>query len=106
AVVVLDQGLHVRIWSEKAEDFWGLRREEAVGQPFTDLDIGLPVRELDGPLRDALTGKAEQQVTLDGVNRRGRTTRFQVRCTPLTNRKGVEGVVVLAEEADQASDAF
>ena len=101
AVVVLDQALHVRIWSEKAEDFWGLRQDEAEGQPFLDLDIGLPVRELEQPLRDALAGTTEQQVMLDGVNRRGKPARIQVRCTPLMSRKRVDGAVILMEEVDQ-----
>ncbi|HEY4591320.1 MAG TPA: CheR family methyltransferase, partial [Thermoanaerobaculia bacterium] len=38
AVVVLDRSLHVRVWSEKAEDLWGLRSGEVKGQPFLDLD--------------------------------------------------------------------
>ena len=97
AVVVLDRSLHVKVWSEKAEDLWGLRNDEVRGTPFLDLDIGLPVQKLRQPLRDCLTEKGEQEMELNGINRRGRKIRCRVRCTPLLGA-GVVGIIVLMEE--------
>lgn len=45
-VVVVDCQVRVQIWNYKAEDFWGLRSEEAIAQNFLNLDIGLPVEQL------------------------------------------------------------
>jgi len=99
AVVVLDRSLHVRVWSEKAEDLWGLRSGEVKGQPFLDLDIGLPGRELRQPLRESLNGKGkrEGEMEMEAINRRGKPVRCRVRCTPL-HGKGIEGIIVLMEE--------
>ena len=97
AIVVLDRTLHVKVWSEKAEDLWGLRDKEAQGQLFFNLDIGLPVGELERPLELCLSEGLEQELELDCINRRGRSVLCRVRCTPLLGR-GLEGIVVLMEE--------
>ena len=34
------------VWNRQAEELWGLRPEEAVGQHFLNLDIGLPTDQL------------------------------------------------------------
>ncbi|MFL6200329.1 MAG: CheR family methyltransferase [Thermoanaerobaculia bacterium] len=102
AVVVLDRSLQVRIWSEKAEDLWGLRREEIEGRPFLDLDIGLPVRELREPLRHCLAGKGQQAADLDAVNRRGKSFRCRIRCTPHPGGNGgIDGIILLMEESER-----
>ncbi|MFL6195335.1 MAG: CheR family methyltransferase [Thermoanaerobaculia bacterium] len=98
AVVVVDRGLQVKVWSEKAEELWGLRSDEARGQPFLDLDIGLPVQELGQSIRDCLAGQGEREVAVDSVNRRGKSFRCRVRCSPLVGERGVEGGVLLMEE--------
>jgi two-component system, chemotaxis family, CheB/CheR fusion protein len=98
AVVVMDRDLQVKLWNEQAEDLWGLRSDEAVGRPFLELDIGLPVGELREPLRQGLEeGNGSQELALDGVNRRGRPMRYQVRSTPLRGRRGAEGMILLLE---------
>jgi two-component system CheB/CheR fusion protein len=98
AVVVMDRNLQVKLWNEKAEDLWGLRSDEAVGRPFLELDIGLPVGELREPLRQGLEeGNGGKELTLDGVNRRGRPMRYQVRSTPLHGPRGAEGMILLLE---------
>ncbi|HEX6903218.1 MAG TPA: CheR family methyltransferase [Thermoanaerobaculia bacterium] len=99
AVVVVDRALQVKVWSDKAEDLWGLRSDEVRGHEFLALDIGLPVRELEGPLRESLTENRENEMELDGINRRGRPVRCRVRCAPLMGR-GVEGVILLMEEME------
>jgi two-component system, chemotaxis family, CheB/CheR fusion protein len=98
AVVVMDRNLHVKLWNEKAEDLWGLRSDEVVGRPFLELDIGLPVGELREPLRHGLEeGNGSEELSLDGVNRRGRLMRYQVRSTPLRGPRGAEGMILLLE---------
>lgn len=54
AVAVVDRDLHVRTWSRRAEDPWGLRADEAVMKNFLNLDIGLPVDQLRAPIRACL----------------------------------------------------
>lgn len=98
AVVVMDRDLQVRVWNEKAEDLWGLRSDEAIGRPFLELDIGLPVGELREPLRHGLEhGNGGEELAVDGVNRRGRPMRFHVRSTPLRGPRGAEGMILLLE---------
>ena len=73
AVAVVDRDLHVRKWSRRAEDMWGLRPDEVLQKNFLNLDIGLPVDRLRAPIRACLAGESEfLDVTLDATNRRGR----------------------------------
>lgn len=67
-VVVLDTNLSILIWNHRAEDLWGLRRDEVEGQFFLNLDIGLPVQELKGMLRMLLDSEIDyHEMTLDSV---------------------------------------
>jgi len=101
AVVVLNPGLKVELWSDKAQELWGLRGEEVLGEPFLALDIGLPVGTLARPIRDCLdSGPKGSTILLDGVNRRGHPIRCKVTCTRLGEGPGpAEGVILLMEEA-------
>jgi two-component system, chemotaxis family, CheB/CheR fusion protein len=107
AVVVLNAELEVEVWSEKAQELWGLREGEVQGQPFLGLDIGLPVESLRGPLQDTLAhGRPHGlQVTLDGVNRRGRPLACEITCTPLIVGPGPAGVILLMEEVPEDTAA-
>lgn len=98
-VVVVNRDMYVQIWSPKAEDMWGLRAEEAQGQHFLSLDIGLPVEQLVQSIRTCLLGKSESlEVTLSAVNRRGRMIQCKVTCTPLVGMgKETQGVIMLME---------
>ncbi len=100
AVVVLNAELEVEVWSEKAQELWGLRGGEVQGQPFLELDIGLPVESLRAPIRDTLVNGRPHgvQVTLDGVNRRGRPLACEITCTPLIIGPAPAGVILLMEE--------
>ena len=100
AVVVLDRRLHVRVWNQRAEELWGLRRGEVEGQDFLGLDFGLPVEELREPLLGSL-GDGGRDVAIDGVNRRGRKIRCRVRSMPVSGRTGAEGLVLLMEETER-----
>ena len=103
AVAVVDRDLHVRKWSRRAEDLWGLRADEVLQKNFLNLDIGLPVDRLRSPIRSCLAGEAEVlDLTLDATNRRGRPIQVRVTCTPLTAASAEEsrGVILMMEETD------
>ena len=103
AVAVVDRDLHVRKWSRRAEDLWGLRSEEVLQKNFLNLDIGLPVERLRTAIRSCLAGDGEVlDVTLDATNRRGRPIQVRVTCTPLTaaQAKDSRGVILVMEELD------
>jgi two-component system CheB/CheR fusion protein len=104
-VVMLDRDLHVQKWNRRAEDLWGLRPEEAESKNFLNLDIGLPVDQLRGPIRACLSsdnGKEFIEVVLEATNRRGKPMRVKVTCTQLANPNGgdPQGVILLMEETD------
>lgn len=99
-VVMLDRDLHVQKWNRRAEDMWGLRAEEAQSKNFLNLDIGLPVDQLKGPIRTCLASRSAQEfmeVVLDATNRRGKPLRVKVTCTKLANPGGgdPQGVISL-----------
>ena len=105
-VVVVDSDLRVQLWNQRAEDLWGVRRAEVLGQSLLTLDIGLPVADLAVPIRDCLAGKdgSSREVVLDATNRRGKSIRCRVVCTPLMGPMGPpEGVILLMEEAAVSS---
>jgi two-component system CheB/CheR fusion protein len=106
-VVVVDRKLAVVIWNYRSEDLWGLRTDEVQGKLFLDLDIGLPVRHLEEPIRDVLNGTNFREVILDARNRRGKDIQCHVACTPLhdSNKQG-QGVVLLMSDLETVEGEF
>jgi two-component system CheB/CheR fusion protein len=100
AVIVVDPKLQVLAWNHRAEDLWGLRANEVQGRHFMNLDIGLPVEQLLQPVRSVLTGETERaELTLECRNRRGKSVRCPIRCTPLAGATGeMLGAILLMEE--------
>jgi two-component system CheB/CheR fusion protein len=99
-VVVVDRDSVVTAWNHRAEDMWGLRAGEVVGQHLMNLDIGLPL----DPLRPLLRAAGNEQPVMDplqlqAVNRRGRTVNVQVTAVSLGDG-GSEpaGVIILIDE--------
>jgi two-component system CheB/CheR fusion protein len=105
AVAVLDPEQRIQVWNERAEDLWGLRFDEVVGQHVLSLDIGLPVEQLRRPIRNALSGNTDDgRAELAAVNRRGRSILCDVTCLPLVIASDdVQGVMVLMEERMEAT---
>ena len=104
AVVVIDSELVVTGWNRRAEDLWGLRTEEAVGQHFLNLDIGLAVEQLRPLIRGAFTGSSDgETLRLDAVNRRGRPTHVRVACTPLAAATGEKAGAIFLMDEEPAS---
>jgi two-component system CheB/CheR fusion protein len=97
-VVVLDRELRVQAWNIHATELWGLRADEAQGEHFLNIDIGLPVEHIAGMLRGCLTNQSEGKVELDGTDRRGRPIRVEVSCSALRGKGDeVRGVIVQME---------
>jgi two-component system, chemotaxis family, CheB/CheR fusion protein len=104
-VVMLDRDLHIQRWNPRAEDLWGLRPEEVQSRNFLNLDIGLPVDQLKGPIRACLASDSDKkflEVMLDATNRRGKPMRVKVTCTQLADPSGgdPQGVILVMEETD------
>ena len=99
-VVVLDGDLRVQIWNAQSSELWGLSPSEVQGQPFGDLDIGLPVPALLPPLQDCLaSASAHRDLTLESRNRRGQPFVCKVAVTPLLGtERTVQGVILLMEQ--------
>jgi two-component system, chemotaxis family, CheB/CheR fusion protein len=102
-VVVVDPELRVLAWNAAAEDLWGVRANEALGEHVLSLDIGLPVAALQPLLRRQVAGEAEphETVEIDAVNRRGRQIRVRVTISAFSQVPGERsGAVVLMDPTD------
>jgi two-component system CheB/CheR fusion protein len=99
-VIVLDRVLKVAIWNRRAEDLWGLRSDEVVGQPFLGLDMGLPTEHLTRPIRSVLSGGGQPEpVVIEAVNRRGRKFSCRVQFAPHTGAdRERQGVILFLDE--------
>jgi two-component system CheB/CheR fusion protein len=96
-VMVLDRARRVEVWNGDSTELWGLRAEEVEGRTLAELDIGLPVKQLEGSLADALGQAASStSLELDAINRRGKSFKCRVRVMPLATPEGeVTGVLLL-----------
>ncbi len=100
-VMVLSPELRVQVWNRQAQELWGLRPEEAVGQHFLNLDIGLPTDRLRSIIRGILAGEdGPQGATVPAVNRRGRSIEVRVLGSPLRGAEEATGVILTMEEVD------
>lgn len=103
AVIALDPEFRVRTWNSVAEELWGMKATETVGEPFFGMDFGLPVNTLVEPVRDCLNkgaGFHGREVT--GVNRRGRPIQFRVTGVPFGADDRPSGVALLVEKEGAA----
>ncbi|HMJ12497.1 MAG TPA: CheR family methyltransferase [Polyangiaceae bacterium] len=99
AVAVTDSELKLKVWSQRAVDFWGLREDEVLGLSLLDLDIGLPVKPLEPELRACIeSGESGRQVNLDAVNRRGRAFCCRVSVSSIRIGDGQRGAILLMED--------
>jgi two-component system CheB/CheR fusion protein len=106
AVVVVDRDMIVQMWNHQAEDLWGLREDEAVGEHFLNLDSGLPTEQLKSLVREVMgDGGAGGKQTIEAVNRRGRPVRLDVTATPLVSSSDEPtGALLLIEHAETELD--
>ena len=89
-VVVVDGDMQVLAWNTRAEDLWGVRTDEVIGEHLMNLDIGLPVEQLRQPIRAHLVdGTADpDELVLEAVNRRGRQVQVRVTLTHIIDHGG------------------
>ena len=105
-VVVLNPELHVQVWNRQAQELWGLRQEEALGQHFLNLDIGLPTDRLRSIIRHIFAGAdGRQEATVPAVNRRGRRIDVRVQGSLLRSAEPAAAGVILTMEEVQVPDA-
>ncbi|GAB2476155.1 CheR family methyltransferase [Jatrophihabitans fulvus] len=100
AVVVVDRDLVVRVWNRQAEDLWGLREDETVGQPFLSLDTGMPMEQVRPLVREVVFGGRENgEIRVDAINRRGRPVRLRISVTTLhADGRDPDGALLLMEQ--------
>jgi two-component system, chemotaxis family, CheB/CheR fusion protein len=103
-VVVVDEQRHVRVWNHRAEDLWGAREDEVAGLDLLNVDIGLPLAELEQPLDEVLSGGGTRTLTVDAVTRRGRPIVCRLAMTPLMSDGLVDGAIVVMEIVPPATD--
>ncbi len=101
-VVVLNPALYVRVWNHHAQELWGLRTEEVLGQHFLDLDMGLPTDRLRSLIRRTLAGEdGPQEATVAAVDRRGRSIDVRVLGSALHGGSGdAAGIILTMERVD------
>lgn len=98
-VMVIDGKNKILLWSPGAEDLWGLRADEVVGQDFASLDIGLPVEKVIRMVAGFKKGKSHEEATFEAHNRRGRKIGCALMLSPLSSEyDGGEGLVILMDE--------
>ena len=101
-VIVLDRDEVIRSWNRWSENIWGLREEEAVDRKLIDLDIGLPMQELDPAVRSVIAGGEAVDMRVDAVERHGRPIRCRVRVAPLLyGDHASHGAVLFVEQAGE-----
>jgi two-component system CheB/CheR fusion protein len=100
-VAVVDADMQILAWNSRAEDLWGVRTDEAVGEHLMNLDIGLPVEQLRQPIRAQLADPDSEpaELVLDAVNRRGRALQVRVTLTHLQDHGGTTPAAMVAMDA-------
>jgi two-component system CheB/CheR fusion protein len=103
AVVVVDTELIIQAWNGRADDLWGLRPDEAVGQHLLNLDIGLATDRLRPMIREVLHGGTVdgEPMRVEALNRRGRTVQLAIAASALSGRDNrPAGAIVLMDQLD------
>jgi two-component system, chemotaxis family, CheB/CheR fusion protein len=100
-VIVLDRDQSIQLWNSAAGELWGLSDPEVLGHHILSLDIGFPVEQLKGAIREALAPEGKStDLTVDAVNRRGRAFRCRTQVMPLLDSAGQNyGAIVLMSDA-------
>jgi two-component system CheB/CheR fusion protein len=100
-VVVLDREQRVQVWNANSTEMWGLRPDEVDGRQFLELEIGLPVERLRGPIRRVLDDADLIEERFEAVTRTGKTVGMRVRALPLRRgRREIYGAILLMTRED------
>jgi two-component system CheB/CheR fusion protein len=105
AVVVVDTDVRVTVWNPGAQELWGLRPEEVIGNNFFTLDIGLPVEKLKQPIKSCVSGaKVTMDVDVSCTNRRGKSIVCHVSVAPLRGGRDTIRGAILVMTANNGGD--
>ncbi|NEA64353.1 CheR family methyltransferase [Streptomyces sp. SID12488] len=97
-VVVLGKDLKVKSWNRGAVELWGLRVDEVIGEPFFELDFGLPTKELRPVVERCLETRSRSgPIGVEALSRIGRPISCDVFFSPFGGNHG--GVVLMMEES-------
>jgi two-component system CheB/CheR fusion protein len=98
-MAVVDKEMRVLVWNRGCEELWGLRTDESVGAMLPALDFGLPMDDVKQLIGKAFVDPGSfGEVTVDAVNRRGRSLRIRMTCTAFRNSADfINGAVLLME---------
>ncbi|HST08024.1 MAG TPA: PAS domain S-box protein, partial [Gemmatimonadaceae bacterium] len=100
-VAVVDPDMMIKVWNHRAEDLWGVRSDEVVNTPLSQLDIGLPLAEVRQMLQSALTdGNHPQEKQIPATSRKGRKIVCKVTVTPIKRPDDPDplGGIILMED--------
>ena len=71
------------------------------GKSLFALDFGLPVEQLQLPIREVTSGTRDlSELVLDAVNRRGQSFRCKVTVSRMRNHSDGDGAILLMEVAE------
>ncbi len=99
-VIAVDPELKILLWNKGAKHIWGLDADEVRGKSLLQLDIGMPMDKLAGPIRAAISGSGVKKVWLDAVDRRGKAFRCRttISASPGSNHEARGAVLVMEED--------
>jgi two-component system, chemotaxis family, CheB/CheR fusion protein len=98
SVAVLDSQLNVQIWNAHSRELWGVTPQEAEGHHILNLDTGIPVDQLKGPLTACLSGASDrEELVVEAINRRGKPFRCGIVVVPLRSPEGISGAILMME---------
>jgi two-component system CheB/CheR fusion protein len=100
-LLVVNKDMEIIMWNKHCEELWGLRTAEVMGCSLSSMDIGLRVDRLRKPIRDCLTNEGISiRLTVDAINRLGRSIQCRVTCTSFVGPSGEQvGVALILEDA-------
>ncbi|MFP3853790.1 MAG: CheR family methyltransferase [Anaerolineales bacterium] len=100
ALIVVDKNMEITAWNEEAYELWGVTTDEVKGRHLTELDIGLPVKDLEEPVSHFLSkGQTDQEmVQLEARNRKGQPILCNIIVAPLIDaQEDMSGALLLVE---------
>ncbi|MBA2720477.1 MAG: PAS domain S-box protein, partial [Chloroflexi bacterium] len=100
AIVIADPESRIRVWNPAAEELYGIRADEAIGQRFPDL---VDIRELDG--RPVDVAAARDDVRRTGAGHR-RLTYLPLRGSLVGRPLTIDSVVTLLRDAAGGTIGF
>ncbi|MCR5978356.1 PAS domain S-box protein [Gordonia jinghuaiqii] len=106
-IIVVDRDMRITVWNLASEEMWGVSAAETTGQPLLGLDIGLPTEDLRPMVGNAFVDPSyTDSRELDAINRRGRTVRIRIRCSPFRSRNhAIRGAMLVVESVESVEAA-